>query len=102
MSTIVQHERVKRQNREEKTQYDLQSATDIQNDAAFDVRFSTFKQEETINDHTEINQNENQVMKASKFEPLQSNINNDDDFFKCKEKDGLDKNSKVSEETKFD
>ena len=100
MSTIVQHERVKRQNREEKTQYDLQSATDTQNDAAFDVRFSTFKQEETINDHTEINQNENQVMKASKFEPLQSD--NGDDFFKCKEKDGQDKNSKVSEETKFD
>ena len=52
MSTIVQHERVKRQNREEKTQYDLQSATDTQNDAAFDVRFSTVKQEEAINDLT--------------------------------------------------
>ena len=47
-----------------------------------------------------MNQNEGQVLAASKFEPLQSD--NGDDFFKCKEKDGLDKNSKVSEETKFD
>ena len=33
-----------------------------------------------------MNQNEGQVLAASKFEPLQSD--NGDDFFKCKEKDG--------------
>ena len=50
------------------------------------MRFSTIKQEEEIKDHTEINQNDGQVVKASKLEPLQSD--NGDDFFKCKEKDG--------------
>ena len=58
------------------------------------------KQEEAINEHREISQNEGEVLKAFKLKSEPSV--NGDDFFKCIQKDGHEKNSRASEDTTID
>ena len=94
MSTVVQHETVEEENQED-TKQDLEQLQET----PFDVRFSTVKQEEAINEHREVSQNQGEVLKAFKLES-ESSVNGDD-FFKCNQKDGHEKNSRASEDSTF-